>query len=228
MNSKIDNRARQKAHDQFLSMVGIPRRRVLVDTSEICDEIVSQMATQILLYEEKTRGKNRIRKLLEDIKEPKFNLSELVEIIKQDVENAYKADFAYLHGPNVQLGEDNLKEIEEHKQKATTYFLERIRKAFPEYEYLQHQVGELAATYNIEHLKPKPEPSEETKRSVEELRHEAKKLVEKIEEAAQTINEARKQLDKLWREEANLLRGTKEEGRVRIKTMLERAKRVVG
>ncbi|MBE3586238.1 MAG: hypothetical protein IMW94_08795 [Thermoanaerobacter sp.] len=227
MSTKIDNRARQLAYDQALAAMGIPRRRVLVDTREIADEIISQMGLQLLLYREKTQGKNKIRKLLEKIEEPRFNLSELVDIIKQDVENAYKADFAYLYGPNVQLGEGNLKEIEEHKQKAVIYFLERIRKELSE-EYLQHQVNELAEVYNIEHLKPKPEPSEETKRSVEELRHEAKMLVEKIEEAAQAINEARKQLDKLWREEANLLRGTKEEGRVKIRTILEHAKRVVG
>jgi hypothetical protein len=228
MNTKVDNRARQKAHDQFLFAIGQPRRRILVDIQEIADEIISQMGLQLLLYREKTQGKNKIRKLLEKIEEPRFNLSELIDIIAQDVANAYQSDFSYLYGPNVQLSEEDLEKINDYKRKAIVYFLERIRKEFPEYEYLQHQVDKLAEVYNIEHLKPKPEPSEETKRSVEELRQEAKILLEKIEEAAQTITEARARLDALWRRESDLLRGTKEEGRVKIRTILEHAKRVVG
>ncbi|MQL50837.1 hypothetical protein GFC01_00795 [Desulfofundulus thermobenzoicus] len=217
--SKIDNKARQREHDQYLSMVGQPRRRVLVDTSEIFDEIVSQMATQILLYEEKTRGKNRIRKLLEDIREPKFNLSELVEVIKQDVENAYKADFAYLHGPDVQLGEENLKEIEDYKLKAVTHFLERIRREFSE-EYLQRQVDKLAVAYNIEHLKPKPEPDADTMKAIEELQQEATATIERIRALKREIADAKCRLDQLWRLEVEALRGTSREGHSQVRVMI--------
>lgn len=218
---KINNRQRQMEHDAYLSMVGQPRRRILVDTREIADEVIGQMVLQLLLYREKTQGKNKIRKLLEKIEEPRFNLVEIIGAVTQDVENAYKADFTYLHGPNIALNEEHLKEIEEHKRKAIVYFLERMRKDFSE-TYIQKQVDELAISYDIEHLKPKPEPDAETQKTVEELRQEAAATVEKIKTLKQEIIDAKKKLDQLWKKEVELLRGTTQDGRSKIRAMIER------
>lgn len=221
MTNKIDNRKRQSSYDAELVAMGIPRRRIIVDVLEIADSIINEMAERVMLYEEQTKGKSKAKKILSNAEKPQFDLTQLVEVIKEDVETAYKNDFKSIF--DTEPGEEQEEEIESFKKKAITCFLERIRRDYrePEFNYLQSQVDKLAESYNIEHLKPKPEPSPETMKKVEELRQKAVAIVDGINVLKRQIAEAKDQLDQLWRLEVEQLRGTTQEGHSKIRTLIE-------
>ncbi|TDA70642.1 MAG: hypothetical protein D9V47_00070 [Clostridia bacterium] len=217
----MSNSLRQQALDQALRDMGIPRQRVIVDYAGISGKTYNALVEAIAEYEQKakTAKKNPFQRRPEV---PEIDLGKAVGEIKTTVEVEFKQDMHHLG--RLDMTDEDISLLAEYQQKAVTDFLQFVARLAQDLDdqlkgNLLQQVWELAPE-----LAPPPEPSKEVLKQVQALRKQAEEKARQVAEAADTISKLLQDLDGLWKQEANLLRGTSEEGQGKIRLVLEKTR----
>jgi len=187
----------------------VPKTRVYIEARDIAFQVYGQLADYLTEWEQEQQKKPLF---LRKQGRPKINLEEILSDIDSRVTEAFRRELAQI---STAIPESVLEEsLNGFKETARLEFLKLVEKYWPD---LRDQVYKLAPC-----LVPLPELSKEQLSRLKELQKSTEKAITKIESALQETLDALDLIEANRKREAELLRGTRGEGKGSLNELLSK------